>query len=64
MMYPILCKVQYETLHRIFRTRQIWIQLGFSLVVNWIVAPLIMVWFFSLPLSLLKMVGVVLMVED
>jgi len=43
MMYPILCKVQYETLHDIFRTRQVWIQLGFSLVVNWIVAPLIMV---------------------
>lgn len=43
MMYPILCKVQYEKLHEIFRTREIWIQLGFSLVVNWIVAPLFMV---------------------
>lgn len=43
MMYPILCKVQYEKLHIVFRTREIWIQLAFSLVVNWIVAPLFMV---------------------
>jgi hypothetical protein len=43
MMYPILCKVKYETLHRIFAHRQIWIQLGFSVVANWIIAPLLMV---------------------
>lgn len=43
MMYPILCKVRYETLHRIFAHRQIWIQLGFSVVANWIIAPLLMV---------------------
>ncbi|KAH6682281.1 arsenite resistance protein arsB [Plectosphaerella plurivora] len=42
MMYPILCKVQYEKLHIVFRTREVWIQLGFSLVLNWIVAPLFM----------------------
>ncbi|KAH8910521.1 arsenical-resistance protein [Coniochaeta sp. PMI_546] len=42
MMYPILCKVQYEKLHEVFSSRQIWIQLGFSLVVNWIIAPFIM----------------------
>ncbi|KAI1545421.1 arsenical-resistance protein [Pyrenophora tritici-repentis] len=42
MMYPILCKVRYETLHRLFRTRALWIQIGFSVVVNWIVAPLLM----------------------
>ncbi|KAK3383752.1 sodium bile acid symporter family-domain-containing protein [Lasiosphaeria ovina] len=42
MMYPILCKVQYETLHRVFRERQIWVQLGFSVLANWIVAPLVM----------------------
>ncbi|KAF3812238.1 Arsenical-resistance protein Acr3 [Colletotrichum gloeosporioides] len=46
MMYPILCKVQYEKLHEIFRTREIWIQLGFSVVINWIIAP-----FFMLALS-------------
>jgi ACR3 family arsenite transporter len=43
MMYPILCKVQYEKLHVVFKTREIWIQLGFSVIVNWIVAPLVMV---------------------
>ena len=43
MMYPILCKVKYESLHHVFKTRQIWIQIGFSLIVNWIVAPLLMV---------------------
>ncbi|KAF9876512.1 arsenical-resistance protein [Colletotrichum karsti] len=42
MMYPILCKVQYEKLHDIFRTREIWVQLGFSIVINWIIAPLFM----------------------
>ncbi|KAK5069365.1 arsenicals resistance [Lithohypha guttulata] len=42
MMYPILCKVRYETLHRVFAHRQVWIQLGFSVFVNWIVAPLLM----------------------
>ncbi|WEW58326.1 arsenicals resistance [Emydomyces testavorans] len=42
MMYPILCKVQYETLHRVFSTREIWIQIGFSIFLNWIVAPFLM----------------------
>lgn len=49
MMYPILCKVQFERLHEVFRSRQVWIQLGFSLVVNWIVAPFIMVTSYPLP---------------
>ncbi|KAH0539043.1 hypothetical protein FGG08_004389 [Glutinoglossum americanum] len=43
MMYPILCKVRYEVLHRVFRTRELWTQILFSVVVNWIVAPLVMV---------------------
>jgi arsenite transporter len=42
-MYPILCKVRYEVLHRVFRTRQLWNQVVFSIVVNWILAPLLMV---------------------
>ncbi|KAK5138303.1 hypothetical protein LTR08_003364 [Meristemomyces frigidus] len=42
MMYPILCKVQYETLHQAFRSRQLWIQVGFSIVLNWIIAPFLM----------------------
>ncbi|KAK5107429.1 hypothetical protein LTR62_001290 [Meristemomyces frigidus] len=40
MMYPILCKVQYETLHLAFSHKQLCIQLGFSILLNWIVAPL------------------------
>jgi ACR3 family arsenite transporter len=43
MMYPILCKVRYETLHRVFKTREIWVQMGFSIVLNWIIAPFLMV---------------------
>ncbi|KZF20829.1 arsenical-resistance protein [Xylona heveae TC161] len=42
MMYPILCKVRYESLHHMFRTRQIWIQIAFSMFVNWIIAPFFM----------------------
>ncbi|KAK3069763.1 arsenicals resistance [Teratosphaeriaceae sp. CCFEE 6253] len=42
MMYPILCKVQYETLHQAFKSKELWIQIGFSIVLNWIVAPLLM----------------------
>lgn len=43
MMYPILCKVKYETLHLVLKTREIWIQIGFSIFLNWIVAPFLMV---------------------
>jgi arsenite transporter len=42
-MYPILCKVRYETLHLLLSHRGIWIQIGVSFVLNWIVAPLLMV---------------------
>ncbi|KAJ5267095.1 sodium bile acid symporter family-domain-containing protein [Penicillium angulare] len=42
MMYPILCKVRYESLHHVFRERGIWIQIAFSIVVNWIIAPFLM----------------------
>lgn len=42
-MYPILCKVKYETLHHAFRHRGIWIQILFSVFVNWIIAPFLMV---------------------
>ncbi|KAH6608444.1 arsenical-resistance [Trichoderma cornu-damae] len=42
MMYPILCKVQYESLHELFSNKNLWKQIGFSVVVNWIVAPLLM----------------------
>ncbi|KAH7120888.1 arsenical-resistance protein [Dendryphion nanum] len=42
MMYPILCKVRYEILHHLFRHRSLWVQIGFSIVMNWIVAPFLM----------------------
>lgn len=42
-MYPILCKVRYEALHHVFREREIWIQIAFSIFVNWIIAPFLMV---------------------
>ena len=43
MMYPILCKVKFETLHLAFGHRTLWIQIGFSIVMNWLVAPFLMV---------------------
>ncbi|KAK0335273.1 arsenicals resistance [Friedmanniomyces endolithicus] len=42
MMYPILCKVRYETLHLLLRTKKLWIQIGISFVINWIIAPFFM----------------------
>lgn len=43
MMYPILCKIKYESLHMVLGKRQIWVQIGISIFLNWIVAPLFMV---------------------
>jgi len=43
MMYPILCKVRFETLHLLLRSRDLWTQLGVSFVLNWILCPLLMV---------------------
>ncbi|KAF2480599.1 sodium bile acid symporter family-domain-containing protein [Neohortaea acidophila] len=42
MMYPILCKVQFETLHLALKSRELWIQVGFSILLNWIIAPFLM----------------------
>jgi len=42
MMYPILCKVRYESLHQLLRTKALWKQIGFSVVINWIIAPFFM----------------------
>ncbi|KAL1612615.1 arsenicals resistance [Paraconiothyrium brasiliense] len=43
MMYPILCKVKFESLHLLLKSRDLWIQVGISFVLNWIIAPLFMV---------------------
>jgi len=43
MMYPILCKIKFETLHLALKTKELWIQVGFSIIMNWLVAPFLMV---------------------
>jgi ACR3 family arsenite efflux pump ArsB len=43
MMWPILTKIRYESLPTIFSAPRIWIQIGISLFLNWIVGPLVMV---------------------
>ncbi|KAI4247173.1 MAG: hypothetical protein L6R40_001516 [Gallowayella cf. fulva] len=43
MMYPILCKIKFESLHHVFKTREVWIQIAFSIFLNWIIAPFLMV---------------------
>jgi arsenite transporter len=42
MMWPVLTKVQYERLPLIFKRRSIWLHIGISIILNWIVAPFIM----------------------
>ncbi|KAI0904793.1 sodium bile acid symporter family-domain-containing protein [Ustulina deusta] len=42
MMYPILCKVRFESLADVFAHRGVWKQIGFSVVTNWVVAPFLM----------------------
>ncbi|KAF9178708.1 hypothetical protein BGZ51_005260 [Haplosporangium sp. Z 767] len=43
MMYPVFCRIKYEELGALFKGRFMRNQILFSLVVNWIVAPLFMV---------------------
>ncbi|KAI0442149.1 sodium bile acid symporter family-domain-containing protein [Xylaria telfairii] len=42
MMYPILCKVRFESIAELFAHRSIWKQIAFSVFLNWIVAPFLM----------------------
>ncbi|GAA5838286.1 hypothetical protein JCM11251_003453 [Rhodosporidiobolus azoricus] len=42
MIWPAMSKVQWEKMPLLFRSRNIYIHLSISLVLNWIVAPLIM----------------------
>ncbi|KAF8192812.1 sodium bile acid symporter family-domain-containing protein [Mycena galopus ATCC 62051] len=43
MMWPMLTKVQYETIPTIFKSPGIWTHIGISMFFNWIVGPLVMV---------------------
>ncbi|KAJ7151239.1 sodium bile acid symporter family-domain-containing protein [Mycena filopes] len=43
MMWPVLTKVQYETLPQLFRSSRLWTHLAISLLFNWIIGPLVMV---------------------
>jgi len=42
MMWPVLTKISYESLPSLFRKRQIWTHIVLSILLNWIVAPLVM----------------------
>lgn len=42
MMWPVLTKVQYEKLPHVFSTSKMWIHIGLSLFLNWIIGPLVM----------------------
>ncbi|KAK5805673.1 arsenical-resistance protein ACR3 [Linnemannia elongata] len=43
MMYPVFCRIKYEELGELFKGKFMRNQIIFSLVVNWIIAPLFMV---------------------
>ena len=38
-----LCKVRYEVL-QLFRMRKLWVQVLFSIAVNWVITPLVIVY--------------------
>jgi hypothetical protein len=42
MMWPILTKVQYERLPAVFSTPNIWQQIALSMLLNWVIAPFVM----------------------
>ncbi|CDK26252.1 unnamed protein product [Kuraishia capsulata CBS 1993] len=42
MMYPILCRIRYEELHHIVRQKSFLVNMLQSVVINWVIAPLLM----------------------
>ncbi|EON97073.1 putative arsenical-resistance protein [Phaeoacremonium minimum UCRPA7] len=43
MMYPILCKVRFESLYELLSHKGMWKQIIFSIFMNWVIAPFLMV---------------------
>lgn len=41
-MPAVLTKVQYECLPTVFSTRKIWVHIGISFLLNWLIAPMVM----------------------
>ena len=42
MMYPVLVKVRWEDFGNLFKLRDTYLQMGFSLLANWLIGPFIM----------------------
>ncbi|KAI7855559.1 arsenical-resistance protein ACR3 [Circinella umbellata] len=42
MMYPIMVDVKYEKLYKILTSKPIWIQIAISILINFVVGPIIM----------------------
>lgn len=42
MMWPVLTAAEFESFPRIMRQRFLWTQIGISLLINWILGPLLM----------------------
>ncbi|KIM41603.1 hypothetical protein M413DRAFT_445579 [Hebeloma cylindrosporum] len=42
MMWPVLTKVQYETLPAIFSTARLWKHIAISVILNWVIGPFVM----------------------
>lgn len=41
-MWPVLTKVQYEALPKLFSEKRLWVHLGISFLLNWMMGPLVM----------------------
>lgn len=42
MIYPIMCKIQYERIHIVLSKKYIWKQIAISIFINWVIGPVVM----------------------
>ena len=42
MMWPVLTRVQWESLPKLFSSSQLWTHIILSVILNWIIGPFIM----------------------